>query len=258
MSPELVALIHRCWARAAVDRPAFNSISFETANLLERLTEVPDITPRPPFLPELAEAFDETEWGNEQSPVAHSPSLEPTEPLEGASECPVYVIMFNAGADSFTSGPFDDEVPNPEPNEPSPVSSESDQSFLSMLDSISSITGSNDGHLAERQPLPPVPSPASSPPPDQPFATTRVRRDTTNAGPQSPRLDRSMLTTRRRPSLDDGYESPVPVDEAAAERRNESRYHHYLVHPYHPSLNLPRMLLYIPSMHSADVFRFLR
>lgn len=165
--------------------------------------------------------------------------------------------MFNAGADSLTSGPFDDEVPNPEPNEPSPVSSESDQSFLSILDSIASITGSNGGHLAERQPLPPVLRSASSPP-DQPLATTRVQRDTTSARPQSPRLDRSMLTTRRRLSLDDGYESPVPADEAAAERRDESRYHHYLVHPYHPSLNLPRMLLYIPSIHSADVFWFLR
>jgi hypothetical protein len=253
VSPELVALIHRCWARAAVDRPSFDSISSETANLLERLTDVPDITPRPPFLPELAEAYDETEWGNEQSPVAHSPSLEPTEPLEGASECPVYVITLNAGADSFTSGPFDDEVVNPEPNEPSPVSSESDRSFLS----IASITGSNDGHFAERQPLPSVPSPAS-PPPDQPLPTTRVQRDTASARPQSPRLDRSMLTTRRRPSLDDGYESPVPMDEAATERRNESRYHNYLVHPYHPSLSLPRMLLYIRSIHSADVFWFLR
>jgi hypothetical protein len=82
-SPELVVLIHRCWARAAVDRPSFNSISVETANLLGRLT---DITPRPPFLPELTD--DGVDWRNELPTVAHSPSLEPTEPLEGASEYP--------------------------------------------------------------------------------------------------------------------------------------------------------------------------
>lgn len=84
--PELVPLIHRCWARAAVDRPSFNSISLETANLLERLAEVLDITPRPPVLPELANYG--TEGRSELPRVAHSPSLEPTEPLEDASEYP--------------------------------------------------------------------------------------------------------------------------------------------------------------------------
>jgi hypothetical protein len=156
------------------------------------------------------------------------------------------LVIHNSGADSFIQGPFDDEALNPEPNEASPVSSESDQSFLSMVDSITSITGSSTGHSHERQPLPPGPRPASvttgAAPPDQPRATMPGRRDTMSTGRQSPRMDRSVLTTRRRPSVDDGYESPVPKDEAAAEKHNESRYRHYLVHPYHTSLTLPRTL----------------
>lgn len=244
MSPELAAMIHRCWARAAVDRPSFESISFETANLLERLT---DITPRPPPLPELAEADEEAEWRDEPPAVTHSPSLEPTEPLEGASESLCLLCTMPPANVSFVQGPFDDEVPNAGPNEASPVSSESDQSFLSVVDSITSIPGSSADHSRERQPLPPHPDPTTpatgvAPLCHQPQEPMPGQCDTINTRTHTPGLDRHMLTTRRRPSVDDGYESPVPKDEAAAERLNEARYSHYLVHPYHTSLNLPRTL----------------
>ena len=154
------------------------------------------------------------------------------------------VVLSDSGADSFLQGPFDDEVLNPEPNEASPVSpvsSESDQSFLSMVDSITSIPGNIACYSHDRQPLPPGPASittGAAPLLDQPRGTRR--RDTTSTGRQSPRLNRSVLTPRRRPSVDDGYESRVPKGEAASEKQNESGYRHDLVHPYHTSLNLPR------------------
>lgn len=116
-------------------------------------------------------------------------------------------------------GPYDDTEANPSPNESSPLSSsDSDMSFQSMLDSMYSATGgaNTDDH---RQPL---------------------LSDDAHVTPINSPMMRSVLTTHRPPSIDDGYESPVPQDEAAAEKRNEARYRGFLTHPYHASLNLPR------------------
>lgn len=100
------------------------------------------------------------------------------------------------------------------------MSSDSERSFKSMLDSVystASTTGIGGG-------------------------SAKLHEPSGNTPINSP-LARSVITTRRPPSIDDGYESPVPQDEAAAEKRNEVRYRDYLTHPYNVSLNLPRKLL---------------
>lgn len=97
ITPNLVALIHRCWARAAVDRPSFEEISLETTNLIEQRTEATDATPRPHLRPEIEEEEndDSRSENTEGGDGARSPFLEPTERLEGASK---FHPLFQAAA----------------------------------------------------------------------------------------------------------------------------------------------------------------
>lgn len=205
--PDLESLIKKCWSLDPKTRPTFKEIAPD----VERMRGTnPDITPRP--------GLKILEQDTPKPPV--SPSLEPSEPLDdSASQLKIWIDLWCTRANvCFGAAPYDDEDPKPPHNESSPVASsgDGDKSFRTTLEALTNENSTLEDSLSD--------------------STASLREQ---HGPVPSTMFRSTITTRRPPSIDDGYESPVPMDEAAAERRSERRYRMYLLHPYHHSLNLP-------------------